>query len=218
MSKWGGKPYQTCTKPLIFHQSLLPYGEHNQSTKLNKWSLVQDVSWQPHMPLLAKTSTLNKWQDQTEWNEWSRTEYEMIPNQYGNALKAAIYAKTEHASSRQEESRRQKHAYLTIVQLYNEGMIHFHQNISLHLCANPVPHCQWDQDVLPLGLFHKATGQHQSNSLIIKANSPFNDAFLRTFIAYSWPASGPIIFLTKNTLDEEHVGWLIQLALTAKTV
>lgn len=28
---------------------------------------------------------------------------------------------------------------------------------------------------------------------------PFKDAFFRTFIAYNWPASGPRIFLTRNT-------------------
>lgn len=31
---------------------------------------------------------------------------------------------------------------------------------------------------------------------------PFKDAFFRTFIAYNWPASGPRIFLTRNTCED----------------
>lgn len=48
----------------------------------------------------------------------------MIPNQNENALKDAVDAKTEGVSSRQVGDK--KHAHLTIVQLHNEGMIHFH--------------------------------------------------------------------------------------------
>lgn len=33
---------------------------------------------------------------------------------------------------------------------------------------------------------------------------PFKDAFFRTFIAYNWPASGPTIFLTRNTWQKEN--------------
>lgn len=34
-----------------------------------------------------------------------------------------------------------------------------------------------------------------------KVALPFKDAFFRTFIAYNWPASGPTIFLTRNTWE-----------------
>lgn len=39
---------------------------------------------------------------------------------------------------------------------------------------------------------------------------PFKDAFFRTFIAYNWPASGPNIFLTRNTWENRRYLRMIQ--------
>lgn len=39
-------------------------------------------------------------------------------------------------------------------------------------------------------------------------NLPFSVAFFKTFMAYSWPASGPVTFLTRNTFakkEREHI-------------
>lgn len=36
-------------------------------------------------------------------------------------------------------------------------------------------------------------------------NLPFSVAFFKTFMAYSWPASGPVTFLTRNTYAKKSV-------------